>query len=201
MKLPKPGKRFAFITLSVLILGPLLFCGFAIYTLRQTKFSLVDDTPEKIFESQFLGGKPIPSEVNEIYAAEVYSFGGVGVLARFKATDLFINELLKTDYGFEGIYSSGWGCHDVFVDPAYSFLSELSEELDWWKPFDITSKKCYHAYTCQIHNEKFLLVDFDNNTIYFYRQVCGLCPGGDVERDLLYPQCQHYWDNYSSQED
>jgi hypothetical protein len=194
MKSLRLTKWLVLTTTLILIFGSCLYCGLELHKFRQTKYNLSEETPEEIFQSRFMNGESIPSEVTEINAVEIYGSGGWEALARFKATDTFITEMLETDYGFEGIYSKEWPCRHVFTDP--NFIAKLPGELEWWQPFNVTSKACYHAYTCTVHDEKFLLVDLDNNVVYFYRQNCGLCPSGEEEMAPLKPWCQQYWDNY-----
>jgi hypothetical protein len=201
MKQRMPTRRRTLSTLSVIgliicfaIAGG---CGYIYYQFSQElkaidELRLLNRSPEAVFQFRFMDGHPIPSEVSEIHGVEGASRIGESIgpaYIRFNTTGSFIREMVTKDYGRNGKYTLT-SCPSVpFSD---FFIEQFPEEFEWWRPSEVTRPVCYRAHTCRLYDEKFLLIDTDNNIVYFYRTpICGLCPSGQIGAELRESkQCQ-----------
>ncbi len=150
-------------------------------------------TPEEILAFRVLDGQPVPPQVTKIEAIEgpiAFGYSNGSAFVRFEATASFITELVEKDYGFYGAYAAV-PCGNNFLkdDLLQGFFNT---PLKWWKPSEVASPVCYTPSTCILYDEKYLLIDPDNNVGYFYRPtICGLCPSGEQGHALREsPRCK-----------
>lgn len=173
------------IWLGLLILA--LICGACYYIIIPSFYS--SESPvrptEEIFADRVLDGRPVPTQVTRIQAIEgpiVFGYANGFALVRFEATDAFVAELTETDYGIYGAYSLV-PCEDSPVknDLVKNMFRapKVWKVRKWWRPSEVASPICYYTSTCILYDNKYLLIDPDNNVGYFYRTaICGLCPSG-----------------------
>ena len=188
-------KRFnpvKWIVIIILVIG----CGACVYgywQLSKLHAFLPPPRPtrthEQIFGSRVFDGQPIPQGITDIEAIEGpvdFGYSNGPAYVRFQATDTSLKEIIETDYGFNGMYTS--------VSCKYSPITDNLIKVEGWRPSEITSPICYSTATCVLYDEKYLLIDKDNNMGYFYRTaICGLCPNGLEGRALgESPRCKKY---------
>lgn len=184
---------FAFVSLCFFLMSRQLFIWalaeiFASCDSNTEVCNFANKTPEEIFVKYVLDYQSdlYPTEVTGIQGVEgAIAFGVQGpAFLKFTATDQFITELLKREssygqYGRPGQYTaySKQPCtlfHQVSNHP---LQEKFPDKFDWWQPLNITSPVCYQSVGNHYNDgSKRLLVDFEENTVYFYNsEICQIC--------------------------
>lgn len=172
-------RRNLVVIILLIVIGACITCYVARLSTKnqiENGFNFSNVTSEEVFQRYILEyGASIPSEVKQIQGIEGKIFGYAGpAYIRFQATNKFINGIIEKGYVDPFVEIP---CHDFLEASSKYLVKNYPKKFEWWHPTEVTSPICYHAQGGQYDDAKYLLVDNDDEVVYFYRTpTCGLCP-------------------------